>query len=571
MHFLRRFILIVFLFLAGFARGSWTLDSDVTWSTFPNETYVSSGTQIGTSGWDEFNNSALGVTTATDFVFQTGFGFFAPYQTLRTEQNQDQRCVVYYDNPAGNNLGSNLFGTGVLLRNIGSNWYNVQIWGTNQLVICVGEYDPNNIAGHGATVPIASGTLATGNLDPTHQYTLDCQAVGINPTTLSATLTDVTAGSIAVISINGTDSTTGLQVGTGVIGLYQQDQSSSGLNSALEYSFVSRVQTYHAAPGIIEGTLSLGSVNSPSVTLNYTGTSNGTAPYTLSVYRSTTAGFTPAGGNQIATGLSDSSFPYTDSSAPLTTNLYYKVGIVDAASNTATTNQQPVGARASAITILFVGDSITFGPFDSGNANAPPGRTAVILQTLRTAKAVTAINSGVSGTTVEDWIGSGSQVGTLNTAISTALTAGAQYCHLMIGTNDARDSTATASATYLTNLQTLCTYIVNAGLKVIVSEIIYATPPGLSNDWDEAASARLQQYNAGIPAICNGSTILLGDTVAYGIFAENPALTADGIHPTNTGTLGEQVLAGCWAAAIDRDLNPSGNTNPLIPGFIAPP
>lgn len=408
------------------------------------------------------------------------------------------------------------------------------------------------------TSPVASFTP-----NSSHTYSIDFSAVGGD------------AGSATVLTITVTDLTTSTVVGTGSIsptysggdvttntpGLFVWIDPSGGTTATVPYL---NAQTYTQVTGIAAGTLSLTSVSNTDVVLGWNGAVGGTGTLTCLLCRNPEFNFTPGSGNSIATVNADASgFPYTDSS-PDESNPFtcYVILVTDSIGTTAISNYIVVGARTF-LGGVFIGDSITFGPFDSGSSAAPPGQAALTLKQIRSLKTADCINSGVSGATTDDWV-TASGVPAISTVVASAIAAGATFAHLMLGTNDAKNSVT--PATFIANILNICGQILTAGLPTVVSYIIYCQPPGLNGSWPDSAVALIQQYNEQIAAIWNGTTILKGDTLGFIIFGENPALLEDLTHPTDPGNT---VLGTLWAQAIDRALNPSGNSNPLVPGFIA--
>ena len=97
--------------------------------------------------------------------------------------------------------------------------------------------------------------------------------------------------------------------------------------------------------------------------------------------------------------------------------------------------------------------------------------------------------------------------------------------------------------------------LVGAGYTVIMNYSPYCEPGSAGSvTTTEAMCDALQGYQTVIDGMCNGTTILQGDKLAYRYFAEFQSESTDGIHPNATGGAS---LALLWATAIDRALNPA--------------
>lgn len=206
----------------------------------------------------------------------------------------------------------------------------------------------------------------------------------------------------------------------------------------------------------------------------------------------------------------------------------------------------------TALSIGFIGDSITDGTTIGQGANAPPPHAATGLS--RGSVVVTATNKGVSGAITNQWL-PGDASGYLATAKVAFSAAGVRVVHIMIGTNDSKTSVATTAAQYRANLLAIASDLVASGYLVVISY-----PPYLNADdgvFDAASPGRVESYLPMIDSLVDGSHVFQGDMRGYAYFRDNlSALQSDGVHPTQDGS---NHLAGLWAIAMGRLVN--GMTN----------
>jgi hypothetical protein len=190
----------------------------------------------------------------------------------------------------------------------------------------------------------------------------------------------------------------------------------------------------------------------------------------------------------------------------------------------------------------FIGDSITAGT--NGN---PTGDFQVYLNGLGYSCTVT--NEGVSSTTTTSWLPGGSL---LNSSVSAFISAGATDVHIMLGTNDAKVTSVTAS-TYAANMAQITGYIVSQGLTCTISRMPWTLVNADAGTWPYNTTAVYQGYWAAIQPLFNGRTVFLGDTGISEYSTANPQtfLETAGIHPANNAQ--NELLGQFWAQArIER-------------------
>lgn len=351
--------------------------------------------------------------------------------------------------------------------------------------------------------------------------------IEVNGTTIKGYINGVQVLSVTDSSITATGF-------AGIIG------SATVMTNGLTSSFLAADGGYLAILG--SGTATMGSNTNTQVNATVTSATGGTTPYTYQWYRSTAAAFTPGAGN-ILTGKTSTTL--ADTTAAANTIYYYKVVATDAVAASVTSNQIVGGLWLAPLVIGYIGDSITAG-------GAPTG-VPTILKMLRKERQVSINNQGIGGTTTTDWIPAGSILGPAKTAFAGA---GVTYVSIMLGTNDAKTLVATSAATVASNISSICSNLIASGYKVILNQAS-AMVPGSFGEWDEASPGRLQAYWAALVPLCNGTTILQGDNLAFQYFGEHPQELVDGVHPSSTGN---QSFAQLWASAFDRAQNPgSGN------------
>lgn len=194
----------------------------------------------------------------------------------------------------------------------------------------------------------------------------------------------------------------------------------------------------------------------------------------------------------------------------------------------------------TALGVLFIGDSITesYGiPTDTATNLSVNGLT------------VTAYNEGVSGTSTDDWAISSSND---TTAYATFTGNDIRVVSISLGVNDARVAVRNDADTFQASLQAIVNGWVNRGAVVFIHFPTYCVPGSNSGDQDATANSLRIEYQARILQIVNGTTIRLGDTTGYAMFANDTSLLTDGIHPTAGGA---DKLAAAWARGMQTGVS----------------
>ena len=209
----------------------------------------------------------------------------------------------------------------------------------------------------------------------------------------------------------------------------------------------------------------------------------------------------------------------------------------------------PAITATSALSIGFLGDSITNGIGDSGG---PGAYDWALTDLAQNGYQVTGVNYGNNGASVASFY---QQTGGPLKAFEKA---GVTVVSIMLGTNDASILIHTSPQDYHDKLLEIVSSFLVPGTgiqKVILnySPYIQANHPLI---WDANADGELQVYQAQIDSLCNGTTILQGDKLAFQFFQQHPE-QGDGVHPDPQG---HQDLGKLWAIGITQAL---GRTNSL--------
>ncbi len=262
------------------------------------------------------------------------------------------------------------------------------------------------------------------------------------------------------VSINGTQVLTNFDIfaaagGQNIANIQQftENSNSSGqyviqFTSVVNNSLINGVEidppgscsTPTAPSGLGATAISSGQIN-----LSWTASSS-TCGVTYNVFRSTTSGFTPGSGNQIATGVSTTT--YSDTTVAASTTYYYLVEGTNSGGTSTQSNQ------ASATTPA---PSCTAAP------TAPSGLGATAISSSQINLSWTASTAGTgcsitytvySSTTSGFTPGSGNQIATGLTTTSysnTGLTASTTYYYLVEGVDSAGSSTQSNQASATTS------------------------------------------------------------------------------------------------------------------------
>ncbi len=210
---------------------------------------------------------------------------------------------------------------------------------------------------------------------------------------------------------------------------------------------------------------------------------------------------------------------------------------------------QSAPVASGPLRIGFLGDSITYGVGDGGG----PGCYDWALTDLaKNGYQPTGVNYGSNGASVASFY---QQMGGPLGAFEAA---GVSVVSLMLGTNDAQVSVATSPQDYHDKLLSIISSLLapGTGIHQVILNYSPFIQPGSAATWDGTADARLQSFQAQIDSLCNGTTILQGDKLAFSFFQQHPE-QGDGVHPNPQG---HQDLGDLWAIAITNAL---GGTNTL--------
>lgn len=309
------------------------------------------------------------------------------------------------------------------------------------------------------------------------------------------------------------------------------------------------------------GTAAFTSASATNIVITCSVATGGTSPYTYQWYSSTTAAFTPGVGN-IVSGAT--SLTLTDTTPIAGTLYYYKLVATDSASATATSNQ--VAGQVLYPTISFggLGDSIMFGFGLSAGLGAFSQMQLAYAERNRYTN-VAINNQAISGTTTAAWLPPGSHI---VTAVA-SFTGTVNYIQIMLGANDAATSNHFSAATYASNMSSIIAYLLAnvAGLKAVILHYPTYIQAGGGGATDETSTSLTQQYRTQIDGLINGTTILAGDKLSPGFFADNLAdLQSDLTHPNAVGAVALGIMwANATYAAINSSLAISGSR--IFSGF----
>lgn len=272
--------------------------------------------------------------------------------------------------------------------------------------------------------------------------------------------------------------------------------------------------------------------------MNATG---GSGTYTFQWYRSTTFG---VNGSPISSATTLAVI--ATSLSPATTyyfSLQYNDGSSTAFTPQVTVTTLPASAK---VVVGAAGDSIMAG-YESSAPVASQYMVNLLNERFLNKEFIVGSNSAIGGTTSTDWAAGGAD---LNAAISNFNSTGVTHVILMLGTNDAKISVATPTATYQSNIQG----IVNAlftGVSTLQKINIFSSPflcdTILADDLSMSDLGRLNAYANTLPSIAdNVKTFYVIPRDSYNYFQDFPSdLNSDCIHPNSGAPLGTM-----WANAV---------------------
>ena len=175
---------------------------------------------------------------------------------------------------------------------------------------------------------------------------------------------------------------------------------------------------------------------------------------------------------------------------------------------------------------IFLGDSLTALAFDRAATRGPA--FADVLQAAQPATVPAMLNAGISGDTSVDGLRRIDELLARNPDF--------HYWVLAYGTNDVlSDPDATQTAAFIRRVGMMAARIKAAGHVPILSLIPYSRDP---------RRGAIPWYNAELRQLAAAGNLALGPDL-YAYFRDHPtALSADGVHPTDTGA---QALNRLWA------------------------
>lgn len=489
---------------------------------------------VGTADvWTDLGGGVYHIDGNGNLVQESVSGYSDGKTLVRpdTEACADHSIEFRYTND-----GTTQYHFGGILRRNGTNFYWPSLRAHNS-----GSGAPNAssiykfVGGGLATVASDAGTGYTWVTG--HRYRVVLAASGFGPTTVSINAYDLDGATPAtpVFTRSVTDSTAQLQV-AGTAG-YHAWSTLGSLNA-------NRVIITNTS-ALDLGALSVTARTATSVTVGWTAATGGTGTKTYSLYRHTSAPFTPPGtgalvGSTTGTSQADSS--------PGADDVYYRAVVVDGASTTELSEQSGfetcLVARAgkSPVVLGLIGDSIT--------ADVSSG--AELISLLAGAEKRRAVslgsNFGISGKTSAGWVSGNSD---MTQALAAFALAGVTHVIVMLGTNDAKTGVATTQSAYAANMANVAATLVAAGYKVILNSPPYVTP-GSYEQWDEAANGRLISYRDSLAALADNVNVFVGDLDLFDAVAAAPATyLRDGVHMTDPG---EILMYGMWVSGIVRAL-----------------
>ena len=395
---------------------------------------------------------------------------------------------------------------------------------------------------------VAGAVISLANAVPTgfnaaHVYQSDFTAVGINPTVLTATLTDLTTSTV-VATVTANDSAASLQT-TGQFGLYVTTANGTAVVATARYA---EVATY--GPGVALGTPTIAFVSATDTTINLQASvSGGTAPITGQWYRDVhdpvTIGAPTLLGGATSLTLADSAGLVAG------TIYYYRYRASDAVPSSADSLTFAASLWKKPLVIGFIGDSVTSGWNGAASVlgQAPPVQVAALLPHARGPRQVAVANQGISGTATGDWLPAG---GNYTTAVAAFAAASVTHVHICLGHNDSKAATVVSAATFKANLLATCNALVAAGYKVILSYPVWIDPAGsLSPTFTDASLQAMIGYMTQIDSLLSGATVLRGDVSAWTWAAANRGAygLADGAHFSPAGYA---LIGDFWAESIAK-------------------
>lgn len=517
--------LLAFTFLAGIAKaGTWGV-------VFSDDFNRPDSTVIG-NGWKD-SEKVAGISNHTLKLTTPAGGTGSDIRVSRpaVEYGLDHKIEASFIMPASNDglshtayvRGKSLFVAGQRIDPAIT--VHVQHHGNLSVVF--------SYRGGGRVYPYVTGSGFVSV--PGHAYTLAVQIRNNFPSVLTATLKDDTTSTVvSSVSFNDfaqyTYPTTHVSPDfktAGVAGLCMEGPSGSSVS-------FTRVATYRwneSGPLTVQFT--------PAYThhggKNWLASpfpSGGTGSYKLRWYRGT-FGFVPPvtkDGSGPGTGTYlGNTWEIVDANPPTgVTNfsIYYRAVYFDTGSNANIgilgdyRNVNSPMSQENAVS-LWIGDSITFGYATSANwyTKSPAAYAHTNLgsnSAVTTSYVISAVGYnnmlGVNGRT------SAEAVAGLPRIIGQARITGANLAHIMLGTNDSKDSVTTSPANYKSNISALVSALKgqNPDIRIVLNKPLWFRPDtGFNGDFSTASLARIADYHSMLDQMADGKSIVVGGMAAY--------------------------------------------------------
>lgn len=377
-------------------------------------------------------------------------------------------------------------------------------------------------------------------------------------TVLQLTISD-TSGTVLFTQLLP-DATSTLQNATGGQGYFFISNTVAGFPAQ---GAINRITTFRDTSA---GTLTRGKANCTNnpatVTVNITPPTGGTAPYTYAIYRGTTISSSISGYTLVHSGTE---LTYADT--PPGAGLYYYIVVATDSASASVQYIECPGQVSATYLLCGIGDSRTIG-LTATLGNDPLTQTARMMEASLHPAIVYINNQGLSGFTSAQWA---SGTSTLNNALASfkaqALTMPATtkvFVQIMLGANDSLIALRVTPSQFATNIQSTINAITAYGIPGLAGIVLHYSYYGMpyrfptGNTYDETSDSLIQQYNAQLLALANGSSVFVGDTKAYEMFAANAANlldVSDGIHPLDSGY---SAQAGLWEKSYLQILGKGG-------------
>ncbi|MGC4033678.1 MAG: SGNH/GDSL hydrolase family protein [Tepidisphaeraceae bacterium] len=411
---------------------------------------------------------------------------------------------------------------------------------SNYFTVAVTGVTTYNEAAVAATALTLSGPASGLNNNASTAFTVALSPGGSTSPTVAVVPSD--GGSGGTFSPTSVTLSTATQSATFVYAPTTTGNRTISLSNSGGLTNPSGVTYQSQAAAQVAGSVAVSARSNTTLNLSIVLGTGGTGTLTHRLYRDTSPGFTPGTGNLLGVVTGSS---YSDTGLTANTVYWYKLTTTDSLANVATSNQTAAGTTRDPATLVIgvIGDSLNaYKPTETTSNSGTIDVPTLVGRYLSQAKgqhAVTVVNRAVAGQMTSDWLPATSQYIAAKAAM---LTAGVQWAYITLGANDARVAYSLSKATYKANLLSIASDLVSAGIKVVINAPPYAVPGSLSNQWTEASTALLAQYQAVPGEIANGATIFAGDTAAFGAVAQNPSWQIDGVHFTASGAAAQAKL-----------------------------